>query len=53
MLKVVESENQPVHLVLGRNELAAVRRNQAEMSKEWDRWEELAESTSFTSDSSN
>ncbi|MES2072292.1 MAG: oxidoreductase [Pseudomonadota bacterium] len=47
LLKIVEEENPPVHLVLGSDAIKLVREKLSQLSKEIDAWEELSLSTDF------
>ena len=47
MIKVVESDNPPLRLVLGADALEAMRKKISSVSKELDAWEEVTVNTAF------
>lgn len=48
LLRVVEAENPPVHLLLGTDALTLVRSKLEELNREFAAWEELTRSTDFS-----
>jgi hypothetical protein len=47
-MKVIDSENPPAHLLLGKDALKLVRDKLAALSAEIDQWEALSSSTDFS-----